>query len=136
MSDLHVVVPPPCSPSAKTVPCCPVKTTRASIVTTTLSSRAQATALAKAVVAARLAACAQILPIRSVYRWEGKIQSGTEVLVQCKTRQARVRELLAFIRARHPYEVPEIIVTPILTGEPSYLAWIDRETASRKAVGP
>ena len=113
-----------------------MKTTCASIVTTTLSSRAQAAALAKAVVAARLAACAQMAPIRSVYWWQGRVQSGAEVRVQFKTRQARVRELLAFIRARHPYELPEIIVTPILTGDPDYLAWIDRETVSRKAVGP
>jgi periplasmic divalent cation tolerance protein len=113
-----------------------VKTTATSIVTTTLSSRAQATALAKSVVSARLAACAQMLPIRSVYWWEGRVQSGAEVLVQFKTRQARVRELLAFIRARHPYEVPEIIVTPILAGDPDYLAWIDRETIVRKTVAP
>jgi periplasmic divalent cation tolerance protein len=108
-----------------------VKTIRASIVTTTLSSQSQATALAKAVVAARLAACAQMLPIRSVYRWQGRVQGGAEVLVQFKTRQAQVQPLISFIRAQHPYEVPEIIATPIVAGTPDYLAWMERETATR-----
>jgi periplasmic divalent cation tolerance protein len=111
-----------------------VKATRTSIVTTTLPNRAQATVLARAAVAARLAACAQMLSIRSVYWWQGRVQAGPEVLLQFKTAQARTRELISFIRSRHTYEVPEIIVTPILAGDPDYLAWIERETATRPAV--
>jgi periplasmic divalent cation tolerance protein len=98
------------------------------IVWTTLGREAEAAALADAIVRARLAACVQTLPIRSTYWWQGKVESGRERLLLCKTRTTLVARLQSFIRERHPYEVPEIVVTPILGGSPAYLAWLRQET--------
>jgi len=70
-------------------------------------------------VAARLAACVQILPVRSVYRWKGRMEKSGEQLLFVKTRAALTEKTIAWIRERHPYEVPE--------WRP-YLDWIDAET--------
>ncbi len=107
-----------------------MKTAKPVLVSTTLPTAAKASALAQAVVRVRLAACAHLAPLRSVYWWKGRVERGAEVAVQFKTRRPLVRALMAYIRERHPYEVPEIVITPILDGWPDYLAWIDRETSA------
>lgn len=107
-----------------------MKTALPVTISTTLPTAAKASALARAVIGARLAACAQLVPLRSFYWWQGKLERGDEVAVHFKTRRQLTRALMAFIRERHPYEVPEIVVTPILDGWPDYLAWINRETAA------
>lgn len=99
------------------------------VVTTTSESEELAIKLAEQIASARLAACVQFWPIQSVYWWQGKMDSGTEFILQCKTRASLAPALQDFIRTHHPYEVPEIIVTPILGGHPAYLAWIDQETS-------
>ena len=104
-------------------------------MTTTLDDESRANALAEAIVEARLAACVQCLPIRSVYRWEGRVERAAETLLAAKTRTALVPELTAFIRARHPYRVPEIVAWPLADGLPDYLAWIRDETAPLQPVG-
>lgn len=107
-----------------------MKTAYPVIISTTLPTAAKASALARAVVGARLAACAHLIPLRSIYWWQGKVEHDAEVAIQFKTRRPLARHLMSFIRERHPYEVPEIVVTPILDGWPDYLAWINRETTS------
>lgn len=102
--------------------------TSCSIVSTTVASEALAQELAGRITTARLAACVQSWPIRSVYWWQGKVESGAEILIQSKTRTELVPALQDLIRTHHPYEVPEIIVTPILGGHPAYLDWIRQET--------
>jgi periplasmic divalent cation tolerance protein len=99
------------------------------LVITNLPDAYSAHALAGALVEARLAACVNILaPCRSVYRWQGKTESAEEVPVLIKTTAARYAALEAAIRARHPYELPEIIAVPVDRGLPEYLAWVDSET--------
>lgn len=99
------------------------------LVITNLPDAYSAHALAGALVEARLAACVNILaPCRSVYRWQGKTESAEEVPVLIKTTAARYPALEAAIRARHPYELPEIIAVPVDRGLPEYLAWVDSET--------
>lgn len=99
------------------------------LVITNLPDGYSAHALAGALVEARLAACVNILaPCRSVYRWQGKTENAEEVPVLIKTTAARYPELEAAIRARHPYELPEIIAVPIERGLPDYLAWVATET--------
>jgi periplasmic divalent cation tolerance protein len=98
------------------------------MVSTTVESGADADRLADAVVEARLAACVQQVPIRSTYRWEGKVEHASEVLLLMKTQRRRVDELMQFVRERHAYEVPELVVTAIEAGGSDYLAWIGRET--------
>lgn len=85
--------------------------------------------IAEALVAARLAACVQVLPgVASVYRWQGAIERADEVLLLAKTSRERFEALSARIVALHPYEVPEIVAFDIAAGLPAYLDWIARET--------
>lgn len=99
------------------------------LVFTSLPDAASARALAGALVEARLAACASVLaPCRSVYRWQGKTENAEEVPLLIKTTAARYAALEAAIRARHPYELPEIVAVPIQHGLPDYLAWVAAET--------
>ncbi len=99
------------------------------LVLCTCPDRATAHAIAETLVEGRLAACVNILPgATSVYRWQGKIESATEVLLLIKTRQPRYAGLEAAIRERHPYELPEIVAVPIDNGLPGYLNWIEECT--------
>ncbi len=99
------------------------------LVLTSLPDAASARALAGALVEARLAACASILaPCRSVYRWQEKLEDAEEVPLLIKTTAERYAALEAAIRARHPYELPEIVAVPIQHGLPDYLAWVAAET--------
>lgn len=97
-------------------------------VITTTAARLDAEALARALVERRLAACAQVIgPIRSLYRWEGEVESAEEWLCQIKTTRARFRELEEAIRELHTYDLPEIIATPVVAGSEAYLAWVREE---------
>jgi periplasmic divalent cation tolerance protein len=98
------------------------------IVTTTAGSEAAARELAEGAVAARLGACAQIVPVTSVYRWEGTVHTDAEWRVEVKTAAGRVEALTAHLRERHPYDLPEIVVTPVVGGSDEYLAWVTAET--------
>ncbi len=81
--------------------------------------------LARAALAARLVACANLIPrIESHYWWQGKIEHGAEVLVVMKTATARLAALEKLIVARHPYDTPEFLVLPISRGSKRYLAWV------------
>ena len=101
-------------------------------VLTTTDSRMAAELIARAVVEARAAACAQIVgPITSTYWWEGKVQTGEEWQILMKTTAERYDALAAVIRQAHSYDVPEIIATPISTGGADYLSWISNETQPR-----
>lgn len=99
------------------------------VVQTTLASEAEAAALARAIVQARLAACVQLQPVRSFYVWKGQAHDEPEWLLGIKTRQALWPQLEACIRAHHPYETPEILQLPVLAGSADYLAWVDTNTA-------
>ncbi|WP_126443703.1 divalent-cation tolerance protein CutA [Sulfuricystis multivorans] len=104
-------------------------TSFALLVITNLPDSYSAHALAGALIEARLAACVSILaPCRSIYRWQGKTENAEEVPVLIKTTAARYMALEAAIRARHPYELPEIVAVPIERGLPEYLAWVASET--------
>ena len=107
------------------------------LVLTNLPDAASAEALATALIEARLAACVNILtPCRSVYRWNGAVEQANEVPLLIKTSEERYAALEAAIRARHPYELPEIIALPIARGLPAYLAWIGAETNPENASQP
>jgi periplasmic divalent cation tolerance protein len=97
----------------------------------TAGSEAEAAAIARAVVAERLAACANILPIiRSVYWWQGAVQESAEAALILKTTAAQVGALTARIRAMHSYDCPCIVVLPISGGNSDFLAWIAQETGA------
>ena len=103
-------------------------------VSTTTDSSEAAAALASSAVHARVAACGQVVgPIRSVYWWDGTVERKQEWLVHFKTTADRSAELVDHIRANHSYDVPEVIVTPIVGGNPAYLAWVTAETRASGA---
>ncbi|MGA5817271.1 divalent-cation tolerance protein CutA [Kitasatospora sp. NPDC094028] len=103
------------------------------VVTTTHESEERARELAAAVVRERLAACAQVYPVRSVYWWEGEVRDAEEWRIDLKTRAALVDGLGAFLAERHSYETPELVAVPVVAGGPGYLAWVAEETAPRPA---
>jgi periplasmic divalent cation tolerance protein len=94
------------------------------VVLTTLPDEAGAEALARQIVDAGLGACVQLQPIRSVYRWKGETCVEPEWRLVIKTRADRYPALEAFIRARHPYALPQIVMLPITAGAPDYLQWV------------
>jgi len=100
------------------------------IVYITTPTRADATRLARQLVAERLAACAQIVgDIQSRYWWQGCMHDRPEVLLMAKTTRRRFVDLEAAVQRLHPYEVPEVVYVPITAASPAYLAWIRQETA-------
>ena len=101
----------------------------ASVVTTTVDSPEAAESLAKGIVEARLGACVQIVPIRSVYRWDGEVRVDAEWQCVVKTSTIRVDDLVAHIKARHTYDLPEVVVTSVTGGNDDYLAWVSEETS-------
>ncbi len=94
------------------------------VVLVTASSQAEAERIASALVEAKLAACVNLMPIRSVYTWQGEICSDEEWQLVIKTCLHHFSKLEAKVRSLHSYETPEIIALPILAGSPPYLQWI------------
>lgn len=97
------------------------------VVMVTAASRNEAEAIAQNLVASKLAACVSIMPIRSIYTWQGQVHNEEEWQLLIKTDLALFETLEAKIRELHSYEVPEIIALPIVTGSAPYLAWISSQ---------
>lgn len=101
------------------------------IVITNAPDRDVALKIASALVERKLAACVNILAeCTSVYRWQGKLETATEVPLLIKTRAAIYSEVEAAIRSLHPYELPEIVAVPIERGLPAYLEWVGAATVT------
>ncbi len=99
------------------------------LVWTNLPDTASAHALATALVEEHAAACVNVLAgCSSVYRWQGKVETAHEVPLLIKTTRAAYVRLEKIVRARHPYELPEIIAVPVEAGFPAYLQWVAQET--------
>ena len=91
----------------------------------TFPDRETAQRIANQLVSEKFAACANILPaVESIYRWKGKLESGTETLVFFKVSEDRQSAFEEKLRSLHPYEVPEIIFVPVSSGLPEYLRWV------------
>ncbi len=100
------------------------------LVISSLPDESSARQLARHLVESGLAACVNVLaPCASTYRWRGALEEATEVPVLIKTTAQRYAELEAAIRARHPYELPEIVAVPLAHSLPAYLDWVVAETA-------
>jgi len=98
----------------------------------TFADADEAARIARTLVEERLAACANILgPIRSIYRWEGRIEDASEVAALFKTRADRADALIARLAELHSYEVAAAAVFPIANIHPPFGAWIEAETAER-----
>jgi periplasmic divalent cation tolerance protein len=99
------------------------------IVWVTCGSEEEAVKIAYSLVEERLAACVNIVsPVRSIYRWEGKIWDEREWILIIKTQKKRFEELEKKVKSFHSYSVPEIISLPIVEGASSYLKWLKQMT--------
>ncbi|MCQ3932119.1 MAG: divalent-cation tolerance protein CutA [Chloroflexi bacterium] len=95
------------------------------VVLVTANSEEQAREIAGALLAKKLIACANLIPVRSLFIWQDQVQDEAEVLMILKTTHAIFKEKLeAEIKRLHSYEVPEIIGMPIVIGSAEYLKWI------------
>jgi periplasmic divalent cation tolerance protein len=101
------------------------------IVLTTAGSDEQAEHLARALVERRLAACVNLVQqVCSVYRWKGEVQREGEQILLIKTSKAKFEALRAAIRELHSYEVPEVVMLPMLDVDADYLRWMEEELAN------
>jgi periplasmic divalent cation tolerance protein len=99
------------------------------LVWTTLGADADARTLAETLVNERLAACVTVqAPMDSVYRWRGSVEHERERQILIKTTTERVPALAARVRELHPYELPEFLVTPVVSASEGYLAWLREST--------
>lgn len=100
------------------------------VVLITASGEEEAARIAGDIVGSKLAACVNIVRgVRSIYRWQGKVEDETEVMMVVKTRKALLDNLMKRVRELHSYSVPEVIALPVLEGSPDYLKWLEEETA-------
>ena len=99
------------------------------VVLTTCASEEEALQIANLLVEGHLAACVNILsPVRSIYRWEGKICDEREWLLIIKTQKERFESIEKRVKSLHSYSIPEIIGLPIVEGASSYLHWLKEMT--------
>jgi periplasmic divalent cation tolerance protein len=103
-------------------------TTEAVMIMTTVKDKGDAKAMATHLIEGRLAACVQELAINSHFNWEGKTNDEPEVLLLVKTATDRADAAIEAIKAKHSYDIPEIIVCPIVGGLGAYLQWVKDET--------
>lgn len=101
------------------------------LIYVTVGSMTTAKSIAGQMVEQRLAACANILPgMVSVYRWEGKIEHGDEVVLLLKTSEEKVPALLAAVEAAHDYDTPCAIALSVEQGLPDFMNWVQAETSN------
>ena len=99
------------------------------VVLVTVGSESEAETIATALLDERLAACVNIGgPIRSLYRWQGRIADDREWQLVIKTRSDLFDALADRVRVLHSYDVPEIIGLPVTVGNPAYLEWLEEAT--------
>lgn len=98
------------------------------VVLSTCGSEEEAVRIAKRLVGEHLAACVNLIPrIRSIYRWQGKVEDSSEWMLAIKTSRERYDALATVLEAAHSYELPEVLALPIVEGSANYLAWLDAE---------
>jgi len=100
------------------------KATNYGVVLVTASSQEEGEAIASALVELKLAACVSLVPIHSIYTWQGKVNVEQEWQLTIKTDLSQFSVLSEKIKELHSYQVPEIIALPIVAGSQSYLDWI------------
>jgi periplasmic divalent cation tolerance protein len=96
------------------------------MVFTTFANADDAARAVRTLVEERLIACGNLLPgVRSLYRWEGKLEDQSEVMVIMKTRKQDWTALISRLHELHPYQVPECVAVRIASGAPKYMAWLE-----------
>ena len=99
------------------------------IIYITTGSINEAKKIGRVLVEEKLVACSNIIsPIRSIYRWQGKICDDKEALMVLKTKKKLFKQIIKRVETLHSYDVPEIIAMPIIEGSSKYLSWLNEET--------
>jgi periplasmic divalent cation tolerance protein len=99
------------------------------IVLITAANKDEAAKIGTALVDGHLAACVNIVPeVRSLFRWEGKLQDEGETLLICKSRLPHMTQIVERVKSLHSYAVPEVIALPIVAGSREYLDWVKEAT--------
>jgi periplasmic divalent cation tolerance protein len=97
---------------------------------TTCGDPEEAEKIARHLIDERLAACVSVVEsVKSYYRWKGRVESDDEILLMIKTSRDLVDAVRQALDKLHTYDLPELIVTPIVDGSPNYLAWLETELA-------
>ncbi len=110
-----------------------IKKTNFQVVICTCPDKEIAATIAENIIAQRLAACVNILPmVQSIYQWQGSIESAEESLLLIKTHKDKFLSLQDTITTMHPYEVPEIISLDIKQGLPAYLQWLSTSVFDKR----
>lgn len=94
----------------------------------TAASAEEARAIGRALVERRLAACANLLPIESIYRWEGTIEEAHEVAILLKTRRDLTERAIAAVKELHSYSVPCVVAWPWVSAHEPYAEWVRKST--------
>jgi periplasmic divalent cation tolerance protein len=98
------------------------------VLMTTTADKNDAQKIAKALLADKLAACVQLMPIESYYTWKDAVANDAEILLLIKTKTDSFDDAIRAIKAIHPYETPEIVALPFTAGFAGYFGWIDAVT--------
>ncbi len=107
-----------------------IATDRHRLVLVTVPTTADGERIGRTLVEERLAACVNVVPgLRSIYRWQGAVETADEALLLVKTTAAAFEALATRVRSLHPYTLPEVIALPLAAGLAAYLAWVDEGSA-------
>jgi len=98
------------------------------LVYITTKDEAEARKIGRALVSEKLAACVNIHPIQSIFRWQGEVRQENEVAMLVKTRTELASEVISRVKELHSYEVPCIITLPIEKANPDFLEWLSQST--------
>jgi len=100
------------------------------VALSTVATAEDAERIARSLVERRVAACVNVVPgVVSVYRWKGEVCRDEERLLIVKTRAEKLPALREALLALHPYELPELVVLPVVAGHEPYLAWVDESVS-------
>ena len=98
------------------------------VVYTTCGNITEAESIARNLIDSRLAACVNVVPgLLSYYRWQGKVENDAELLLMIKTAGSLIDQVRNALETLHSYDLPEMIVLPIIGGSPNYLEWLEQE---------
>jgi periplasmic divalent cation tolerance protein len=104
------------------------------VVLVTSGSADEAARISRTLVEERLAACVNIVPgLRSIYRWQGRIEEADEWLLVVKTARHALDRVVARVRSLHVYSVPEVVALPIDGGSAEYLRWLGEQVGLPQA---
>jgi periplasmic divalent cation tolerance protein len=98
------------------------------VVMITAASKKEAALLAEKLLASKVAACVNMVPVTSLFTWKGKAEKTREIMLLVKSQRNMFSRIEKLVRRYHGYEVPEIIALPVVAGSAPYLAWIRENT--------